>query len=162
VLRPGLAILAIGAGVPGIEGVIKLRGRVGTAPGGFIEFLPDVRHLDRLVNTIVDSTLEQQLGIRISVKADDLTHEFVRNAHGIVRVLAGDCLVGFTVHIGIIAHLGQGDDFVFFLGFPGDEILDFRMIDVQADHFGRASGRTAGFDRAGIAVETLEEAHQAG
>ena len=45
--------------------------------------------------------------------------------------------------------------------FPGDELLDVRMIDIENDHLGCPPGGSTRFDRTGCPVADLEERHQA-
>ena len=91
----------------------------------------------------------------------DLVHEILIDADGVVRVLAGNGLIGFAVHAGVVAHLAQIPNLLFLVGLPIDKGFDFRVVDVGDDHFGRTPRRAAGFDGAGVAVEPLKEAHHA-
>jgi len=50
--------------------------------------------------------------------------------------------------------------FLFLNHFPGDELQDVRMIDIQADHLGGASGSTARFDCPGGAIADSQKGHQ--
>src|SRR5690606_28981927 len=43
---------------------------------------------------------------------------------------------------------------------PVDEVLDLRVVEVQAHHLGGATGGAAALGAAGRTVEDLEEAHQ--
>ncbi len=99
--------------------------------------------------------------LRIAGQIVDFFHELIVDANRIVGVLAGNRGIGFAVDIAVIAHLGQGDHLVLFERFPLDEAFDLRMVDIQTDHFSCTPGRAAGFDGAGIAIQTSEEAHQA-
>ncbi len=61
--------------------------------------------------------------------------------------------------------LGAGDEcghLLLFDHLPVDIGLDIRVIEIDADHLGRAPRRAAGFDGTRRAVADLEEAHQAG
>ena len=69
--------------------------------------------------------------------------EFVRHAHGVVGVLAGDGGVGLAVEIGWVAGRDQGRDLLLLVRFPVDEGLDVRMVDIEA----RPSWRRGGWCR---------------
>ncbi len=51
-------------------------------------------------------------------------------------------------------------DFLLFVNFPRDELLDVRMVDVQHDHLCGAPRRAAGFDSAGRAIPDAQKRHE--
>jgi hypothetical protein len=108
----------------------------------------------------------------------DRLHEGVGQAHRVVRVLAADRVVGLAVEVVVqlqaqlvgdlalvrsqVLHaLDERGDLDLLADLPVDELLDVRVVDVQADHLGRAARGAARLDRARGAVADLQEAHQA-
>lgn len=89
-------------------------------------------------------------------------HELVRDAHRVVRVLAGDRLVRLAVEVARVAGGDHRADFPLLVYLPFDEVGDLGMIDVQADHLRRAPRRAAGFRSARPTIQNLEEAHEPG
>ena len=92
----------------------------------------------------------------------DLAHEFIADLHGVIAVLPRDSLISFAVNIAVIAHLGESHDLILFFSFPGDEIFNLGMINIEADHLGRTASGASGFDGPGIAVKTFKETHETG
>src|SRR5690606_19460868 len=57
---------------------------------------------------------------------------------------------------------GQGSHLGFFAAFPGDEVLDFGMVQIQAYHLGGPARGASRFDGARGPVENLEKGHETG
>ncbi len=55
----------------------------------------------------------------------------------------------------------QGGHLLLFHHFPGDEVLDVGMVEVEDDHLGSAAGGATRLDGAGGAVADFQEAHEA-
>ena len=101
------------AGVPVVDRRVELDAGIGGSPGGEADLLPEVAGFQRLRNFVAEAGAE----IPILVIGDGV-QEFIRHAHRVVGILAGDRQVGFAVPIGIVgverhllvALLGELDD----------------------------------------------------
>ena len=118
-------------------------------------------HRSRALHGPDDAAVGAPAQLPLFVVLDSLD-EVVGDAHRVVRVLARDGGVGFAVEVAGVASRDQGGDLLLLFGLPDDELLDVGMVDVEHHHLGGAPGGAATLDRAGRAVEDLEEAHQAG
>ena len=139
-----------------VDGGIVLHARVGACPGG----RPNLTHEIAGFVRFVDFTGRAQPGVPIAVVFAGL-HKSVGDAHRVVGVLAGNGLVGFAVEVGTVAGGHQRGNLLFFSYFPIDEIEYFRVIHVQADHFGGSPRRPAGLDGACALVQDFQKGHQA-
>ncbi len=104
---------ARGAGVPLVDGGVELQAGIGRGPGGVADLVPQIARLQSLRDLAVGAPRQAPLAV--------LAHalqEVVRDAHGIVRVLARDGEIGLAVPIGVVgleldrgaALLGELDD----------------------------------------------------
>src|SRR5690606_19122518 len=103
-------------------------------------------------------------GARASVPAtatEGSLHELVGYADRVVRVLTTDGAVSFAVEIAFVPGGDQRLSLTLFADLPVDEVLDFRMVHIEADHLGRAPSRAAALRGTRGAVEYFQEAHQA-
>ncbi len=117
--------------------------------------VPELAGLDRLVDRAVGPA--DQIPVLV---VEHGVEEVVGDPDRVVGVLAGDGRVGLAIEIGRIAGSDQRRDLLLFVRFPGDELLDVRMVDIDEDHLGGPAGRATALDRAGCAVAHLQEAHQ--
>jgi hypothetical protein len=87
----------------------------------------------------------------------DGTHELVAHADGVVGVLVlhADDVLAAEVHVE--AGVAQRADLVLLARLGLDELLDVRVVDVEDDHLGRATGRATGLDGAGRGVGAAHE-----
>src|SRR2546427_9825813 len=65
--------------------------------------------------------------------------------------------VGLAVEGGVVAGPDECPGFPFFFGLAFDKIHNVRMVNVQDDHFGRATRLAAGLDDARKSVITFHE-----
>ena len=102
------------AGVPVVDGGVELDAGISRRPGGVADLFPQIARLQRL-----HRCLPSRRAVRFQSRVVfDGLEELVRDAHGVVRVLAGDGQVGFAVPIGVVgrevdvgvALLGELDD----------------------------------------------------
>src|SRR5690606_6543080 len=88
-------------------------------------------------------------------------HELVAHSHGVVGVLAADGAVRLAVEVALVARGDERLRLALLAHLPLDEVLDLRVIHVEAHHLGGATGGAAALGGARGAIEHLEEAHQA-
>ena len=160
------------AGMPLVDRVIILHTRVGAAPGGEGDFLPERAGFDGLGHLAVGAV--DQLPVTILL---DGFEEFIGDADRVIGVLATDRGVGFPVEIVVelqvqllcqillilrkaLQSLGHRGHFEFFAHFPVDEIFHVRVIQIQAAHLGRTAGGPTRLDRARRPIPNLQKAHQ--
>ena len=86
----------------------------------------------------------------VILNIDHRVHEFVRGAHGMVRVLVGDGIVRASrdVEPARVARVDERPGLLLLLRFAADEIQDVGVVDVEDHHLGGAAGLAAGFDDA--------------
>src|SRR5262249_23463503 len=87
----------LGAGVPVVDGGVKLDAWVGRGPGGMADLLPEVASLERLDGAAAEPSRERPVAILL-----DGLEELVGHAHGVVRVLARDREIGLAVPVGVV------------------------------------------------------------
>ena len=101
------------AGVPVVDRGVELDAGIGGGPGGEADLLPEILGLHRLRDLVAEAGAE----IPVLVLGDGV-QEFIRHAHRVVGVLAGDRQIGFAVPVGVVgvegnvlvALLGELDD----------------------------------------------------
>ena len=160
VLRAGIAgVDAAGvlAGVPLVDDGVVLHAGVAALPGGFGDLGHDVASLVGGVGRAVLDGLGGEIAIAFYG-----AHEFVGDADGVVGVLEEDAGVGLTVRTGaVVAGLDEGPRLGFLLALALDEVDDVRVLDVEDDHLGGATGFATGLDDAGKGVKAAHEAEGA-
>jgi hypothetical protein len=87
----------LGAGVPGVDGVVELDARIGAGPGGMADLLPQIARLDGLGDLAVGAADQLPVGVVL-----DRLQEGVGHPHRVVRVLARDAGIGLRVPVGVI------------------------------------------------------------
>ena len=169
----GVDATALGAGVPGVDGGVVLDARVRAVPRGLVDLAPELGGGQGLRDLAVDAADQLPLAFLL-----DRVHERVGEADGVVGILAADGVVGLAVEVVVelqaellgdlalvrreLLHaLDERRDLDLLADLPVDELLDVRVVHVQADHLGGAARGAARLDGARGAVADLEEAHQA-
>ena len=164
---------ARGAGVPRVDRGVVLDARVGAAPRGEVDLVPEFLGLDGLRDLAVDAADEVPVAVRV-----ERVEEPVGDADGVVRVLAADRVVGLAVEVVVeleaellgevllvvaedLHALDERGDLDLLANLPVHEALDVGVVEVEADHLGCAAGGAARLDRARCAIADLEEAHEA-
>ena len=100
----GVDAAAFGAGMPIVDGGVELQAGIGRGPGGIADLLPQVAGLDALFDAAVGAPHQFPFAA-----FQHLLQKVVRQAHGVVGVLARHGEVGFLVPIGVEfreGHLG--------------------------------------------------------
>ena len=143
-----------GAGVPIVDGRIELQAGIGAAPRSLGDLAHDFAGLVGLVHLARSA----QRGGPIAVFLIGL-EEFFGHSNRVVGVLPRDGAVRLPVEIRVVASGDERLGLGFFLGFPANEIDDFGMVDIQANHFGGPPRRATGFGRTGALIEHLQEGH---
>ena len=138
------------ARVPLVDGRVVLHARIGACPRGLGDLTPDVAGLDRLHDRALDTA--DQVPVLVVL---DGAQEVLAHPHRVVRVLAGDRLVGLAVEVRGVAGRDERADLVLLDLLPVDELLDVRVVDVEDHHLGGAAGGAARLDRTGGAVADL-------
>jgi len=141
VLGSVYTVLPCRARVPGVECIVELGRRVGAPPCGLVENLPQMADRHFFVDTCVAAPFQADLRVREPVEVCHFAHKFIVKAHGIVRVLSGNGLVGDAVDVCVVTHLGERDNLIFFARFPRNEALNFRVVDIETDHLRGAPRR---------------------
>ena len=164
---------ASGAGVPRVDRAVVLDARVCAAPRGKVDLVPEFLCLDGLRNLAIHTA--DQVPIAVGVERIE---ERIRDADGVVRVLAADGVVGLTVEVVVelepellrqrllvvteyLHAFDQRRDLDLLANLPVDEAFDVRVIEVKADHLGSATSCAARLDGTRSAIADLEEAHEA-
>src|SRR5690606_38950660 len=134
-----------GAGMPVVDRGVELHSGVGAAPGGVADLLPELGGPDALADLAVRAV--DQLPHAVCFRGFE---EAVGEADRVVAVLAADCAVGLAFEGGIEAALATGHqccDLVLLMDLPVDELLDVRVVNIEADHLGSAARGATGLDR---------------
>ncbi len=125
--------------MPLVDGGVVLQSRIGTRPSGICYLTPNVAGFHSLAYRAVLAVGEAPVPV-----VDNGPDEVVGDPHGVVRVLTGDRCVGVSVEVGRHpAVLDENLGLVFLGLLPVDELLDVGVVDIEDDHLGCTSGRTA-------------------
>ena len=158
--------------MPVIDGGVELDARIGAGPGGVADLVPQVARFQRLD----DIAFYAPGQIPVAIAVDGL-QEFIGNAYGVVRVLAGDCSVRLRIPIGIVGieldvlktlfgELDDAlDDVVVDQRFPGraDFALERRVLGHVEAGVGLAFAVHAGLhDGLEVPVHNARARHQGG
>ena len=87
----------LGAGMPGVDGVVELDAGVGTGPGGMADLIPETARLERLCHLAVAPGGQMPVAIGF-----DCLEEGIRDADRVVGVLARDAGIGLGIPVGIV------------------------------------------------------------
>src|ERR1035437_7148546 len=112
---------------------MELNAGIATSPSGFSQKLPEIACRTGGNHLAVRSRASGPIRIFF-----ERLHETVGNPYGVVRILPAYGRIGFATIIRTVASRDHGVHFFFFVGLPSNEFFDFRMVDIEANHFGRA------------------------
>ena len=150
----GVDSVCVLAGVPAVDCGVVLHTRVTAMPCGF------GNHAHQIFGFVVLYGATVFYGVRgEAVVADDVVHEVIGHADGVVGVLKEDGAVGIGIgRRAVVALRYQCVSFGFFFLFAEDEFFDVGMVYVQDDHLRGAASFASRLDYAGESVEALHEA----
>ena len=145
-----------------IVGVLSRHGVVGVrVPVGVVLF--DRIGPDALRRELQDS-LDRTVGHALAARGDDPIAEFgvLREIHDrarrILRKTGVEDLLQLPPKEARTGH--DCRDLTLLDRFPGDELFDVRVVEIEANHLGGATGGTARLDSAGGTVADFEKGHQ--
>ncbi|GBE31075.1 hypothetical protein BMS3Bbin04_02117 [bacterium BMS3Bbin04] len=93
---------------------------------------------------------------------DESVHELIIDTNTVVRVLEIHRGIGFAIEAGVIPLGDERLCLALLLGLALDKFDYVRMIDVEDDHLGSATGLTARFDHPGKRIIATHETHRSG
>ena len=145
-----------------VVGVLTRHGEVGVrVPVGVVLF--DRIVLDALRREL-QHPLDRTVGNALAPSRDNTVTKLgvLREIHdGVRRVLRKTRVEDLLQPSAQEARAGHdGRHLALFDGLPGDELLDVRVVEIEADHFGGATGGAARLDGTGGAVADFEKGHQ--
>src|SRR5579884_2800098 len=97
------------------------------------------------------------LGPPVAVFLDG-AHEFIADAHGVIRILEENRAVRIAINGAVVALLDQHVRFALFLHLAFNELDDVRVVDIEDHHLRRAPCLAAALDHPGERIETLHKA----
>ena len=153
----GIDPAAVDAGVPAVDRGVVLHAGIPAQVGAF------GNHLHQVGGGVGLDHIPGGHGpcLPVAVVLNGL-HEFIRNPDGEVGVLEHDRRIGFAAKGTVVALVNQCPGFLLLVGFAGNEVDDVRMRNLQALHFGGATGFSARLDDRGNLIEDAHEAEGAG
>ena len=127
---------------------MKLNARIAAGVSG----VADLFHQIPRAQGIDDAAVGHRARVPHGVMLHRL-HVLVGDPHTVVRVLKENRVIGIAAKRAVIAHFDERPGLFFFINFTVDVFHNVRVVDVEDDHFGGASGFTAGFYNAGKGVK---------
>ena len=147
----------LGVGVPVVDRVVVLDARVGALPRGLGDLAHELTRVDGLDHRAVLARAKAELLALL-----DSPHELVVDADRVVRVLILDAHDVLATEVHVEAGVTQRADLVLLARLGLDELLDVRVVDIEDDHLGRATGRATGLDRPLFSDDATALIHQVG
>src|ERR1700674_801408 len=127
--------------VPRINDVIVLDSRICARPRCACNLIPEISRADRAGHLPIRPPSKVPRSV-----VEHCVNESVRNAHGVVGVLARNRLISLALVRTIEARSNQSCRLFLLVHLPIDELVDIRVIHIEHDHLRGAASCAAALD----------------